>query len=93
VTLWVIKDTKKGRGWWRPGSSGYTQKLEDAGRFDVVELMDITLRSTRGDFIIEIAPEVNAYPCVECGEVSVIRSDPYRCLKHFRKHHGIIGGD
>lgn len=92
MSLWVIKDTKNGRGWWKPRASGYTKELQEAGRFDVVDLTDITQRSTRGDFVIEIAPEVNAYPCVECGKVSVIRSDPFRCLEHFREYHGIMGG-
>lgn len=94
--LWLIKDTKrdgKSRGWWMPGSKGYTKQIHEAGRFDVVELTDITQRCRRGDFVIEIAPEVNAlYPCVECGSEAVQDSYPGRCLHHFRKHHG-IGGD
>lgn len=35
--IWSIEHT----GWWRPGRSGYTQQLTQAGRYETAEAMEI----------------------------------------------------
>lgn len=39
---WYLVWSNEHRCWWRPGSRGYTQKIESAGRFDRDEAIKIS---------------------------------------------------
>ena len=44
--------------WWRPGSMGYTSSVDEAGRYERQEALDIASGSRDGWFYGEAPPEI-----------------------------------
>lgn len=62
--LWCIFKLESRKGWWRPGSHGYTTRAAEAGKFTAHEVCEILERGTPGDNlpVHQVGAKDDTYP-------------------------------